>query len=219
MFESGHEQQLSQRLWTQLERPRRLWTTSAPLPHIVAPSSPESTEGAMRRKTVVDDCWGVRWTVRAHRERRTRLVSEFATTERASLLLPYLGPAFAPEPGTHAEPALECGPEAAEREHLLNALAEMREAAALGGLIGRLHALAIGVGALTEPTDRVWLVELAAKGRIRRGATWRVAGRAEAMAVADTVADAVRRGHLPQPAGALLIDVVDQRLTVHGALR
>ena len=173
----------------------------------------------MRRKTVVDDCWGVRWTVRARRERRTRLVSKSATTERASLLLPCLGPALAPQPGTHAEPALECGPEASEREHLLNALAEMREAAALGGLIGRLQAVTIGVGALTEPAGRVWLVELAAKGRIRRGATWRVAGLAEAVAVADTVADAVRRGQVPQPAGGLLIDVVDQRLTVHGALR
>ena len=172
----------------------------------------------MRRKTVVDDRWGVRWTVRARRERRTRLVSESATTERASLLLPCLGPALAPQPGTRAETALECGPEAAEQEHLLNALAEMREAAALGGLIGRLRALAIGVGALTEPTDRVWLVELAARAgsaggdmagrRARRGRGGR-----------DTVADAIRRGHLPQPAGALLIDVVDQRLTVHGTLR
>jgi hypothetical protein len=95
----------------------------------------------------------------------------------------------------------------------------MQEAVVLGGLVGRLRAVAIGVEALTDPVNRVRVVELAARGRIRRGATWRVAGRVEASTVADTVADAVRRGQVPQPEGALLIDVVDQRLTVYGALR
>jgi hypothetical protein len=173
----------------------------------------------MRRKTVVDDCWGGRWTVRARRERQTRLVSEIATTERASLLLPYLGPALAPQPGTCSEPAPESGRAAAEQAHLLNAFAEMDNAVVRDGLVGRLRAVAIGIEALTEPADRVWVVELAARGRIRRGATWGVAGRVDASAVADTVADAVRRGQVPQPEGALLIDVVDQRLTVYGALR
>jgi hypothetical protein len=150
---------------------------------------------------------------------QTRLVSETATTDRASLFLPYLGPALAPQPGTYSEPALECGRAAAEQAHLLNAFAGMQEAVVLGGLVGRLRAVAIGIAALTEPADRVWVVELAARGRIRRGATWGVAGRVDASAVADTVADAVRRGQVPQPEGALLIDVVDQRLTVYGALR
>ena len=173
----------------------------------------------MRRRIVVDDCWGGRWTVRARRERQTRLASESATTERASLLLPYLGPTLAPQPGTCPEPALGCGRAAAEQAHLLNAFAEMDDAVVLGGLVGRLRAVAMGVEALTEPADRVWVVELAARGRIRRGATSARPATPQAMAVADTVADAVQRRQVPQPEGALLIDVVGQRLTVYGALR
>jgi hypothetical protein len=72
---------------------------------------------------------------------------------------------------------------------------------------------------LNEPTDRSWVVELIARGRIRRGATWRVADRASGERVAVLIADALRAGLLPEPDGAQLIDVLDQRLTVYGAVR
>jgi hypothetical protein len=72
---------------------------------------------------------------------------------------------------------------------------------------------------LREWSDRFWVVELVARGRIRRGATWRVSGAADAARVAVVVADAVRTGQVPSPDGAMLTDVVDERLTVYGALR
>jgi hypothetical protein len=76
-----------------------------------------------------------------------------------------------------------------------------------------------GVGWLREPRDRFWVVELAARGRIRRGATWRVASREEAARGAAVVADAVRAGLAPELPDTLLVDVVDERLTVYGVAR
>ena len=72
---------------------------------------------------------------------------------------------------------------------------------------------------LREPTDTSWIVEVRARGRIRRGATWRAGSRADAERILGTVADAVQLGEVPQPAGTLLVDAVDERLTVHGAPR
>jgi hypothetical protein len=44
---------------------------------------------------------------------------------------------------------------------------------------------------LAEPRSRFWVVELFARGRVRRGATWRVAGWEEAAHAAAAVAQAL----------------------------
>jgi len=165
------------------------------------------------RRTVIEDCWGGRWTVRARLERHAPPESEAARRARERLLGTYLAPALAPQPGTGPAPVEGIG---RRDDRFLLGLAEM---AAVAGGVGDLIAAWRGVRVLRTPSDRFWVVELAARGRFRRGATWRVAGPTDAARVAQVVADAVRTGLVPSPDGAMLLDVVDERLTVYGALR
>ena len=170
------------------------------------------------RGTRVDDCWGVRWTVRARYERHADPESEVTRRVREPTLLAGLPAMLAP----HGHP-VDVRPVDADRsdDELRRHAAALlgAQAATVGGALGSLVAIWRGARALAEPTDRFWLVELTARGRIRRGASWQVTGRDEAARVAAVIADAVRAGRVPQPAGARLIAVVDERLTVYGAPR
>ena len=48
-----------------------------------------------------------------------------------------------------------------------------------------------------------------ARGRIRRWARWQITGAAAAAQAASTVTTGLGNGHVPQPWGAILVDVVD----------
>jgi hypothetical protein len=170
------------------------------------------------RRTVVDDCWGVRWTVRTRYDRSRPMDSDYNRRNREPGVQARLGPALAPEPSRVPMPD---GPEslddAAQRQQRGFVLGTAGSAA--GGSAGLLWAIWRGTRLLREPTDSGWVVELWARGRIRRGATWRVGDRAHADRAVSSVADAVRLGQVPRPEGALLLDVLDERLTVYGAPR
>ncbi|UOY02098.1 hypothetical protein [Blastococcus sp. PRF04-17] len=128
-----------------------------------------------------------------------------------------LGPALAPEPcAERGEPPGHIGVEAAELEYWTDTLGEV---GGYGGLLGLFPAIRKGIGALAGASHRTWVVRLHARGRIRRGAMWRAAGKVESGIAAAHVADAVRTGQVPHPDGAALIDVVDHRLTVYGVRR
>jgi hypothetical protein len=173
------------------------------------------------RRTVVEDCWGVRWTVRARYDRHLLLESDDDRRKREPELRSRLGPALAPRPGLLPLPDVPVwgSPDGADDG----------ARAVLGHVPGLLSGLAgpwslvwaiwRGLRVLAEPTDRSWIVELRAGGRIRRGATWRAGSPAEAERILATVADAVRRGQVPHVDDTLLVDVDDERLTVHGAPR
>jgi hypothetical protein len=169
------------------------------------------------RRTLIDDCWGVRWTVRAAYDRHLRPERDQARRNREPELRSWLGPALAPRPGRLPVEQLPARGSMSDPDHrLVHPVVALGEVGGPWALVG---AITHGIRFLREPTASSWTVELHARGRIRRGATWRVGSRAEAESVLEVVAEAVRLGHVPQPAGALLIDVVDERLTVHGALR
>ena len=175
-------------------------------------------------RAVIDDCGGARWTVRARYDRHAPLDSDYNRRRREPGLRTRLGSALGPQPGPLPgadEPG--CGSSADSDERRRAALADsVRVVGGLAGLGGPrflLTALGFGIGALREPMDGSWVVELRARGRIRRGATWRMGSRADAERTLGTVAEAVRVAQVPQPEGTLLVDVLDERLTVHGAPR
>lgn len=170
-------------------------------------------------KRVVNDLWGVRWAVRARRDRFVVHESEYTRQNREPTLRAHVVPALEPQPvSTPPLPWATLAERRFDTSHLIAVL--------LGGLafatsspFAAVRAIWRASRILNEPTDCFWVVELVAAGRIRRGATWRVADRTSADLVAAGVADAVRTGQVPEPEGAQLIDVVDERLTVYGAVR
>jgi hypothetical protein len=168
-------------------------------------------------RRVVDDCRGVRWTVWARKDRYVPPASEDTRRIREPTLQAHLGLALAVQPG--GAPALPWADTEWTRQDQQNALLFGTLAVGSTRPIDAIRAIVWLVRVLNEPTDCFWVVELMARGRIRRGATWRVADRAEADRVAAVVANAVRAGLVPEPDGAQLIDVKDERLTVYGALR
>jgi hypothetical protein len=67
------------------------------------------------------------------------------------------------------------------------------------------------VDQLRTPRSDTWEVELVARRRIRRWARWEITGAEAAEQVVATVLSGVRAGRVPEPWGAILVDVVDQR--------
>ena len=172
------------------------------------------------RTTVIDDCWGVRWTVRVRYDRHAPMDSDFNRRGREPELRSRLGPALGPEPGLlPSADGSAWGSSVGAADRRAAFVKSVGLLSGLGGPASLIAAIWYGIGVLREPTDDSWIVELDARGRIRRSATWRVGSRADAERVLGTVADAVRQGQVPQPDGALLVDVVDGRLTVYGAPR
>jgi hypothetical protein len=171
-------------------------------------------------RTVVDDRWGGRWTVRARHERHAEPDSEYTRRLREPSLRAELRPMLAPPTGSGSVLPVAGRAPAVDLSDIRFTVGSLSaQPAAPAAAIGTAVAIWQYVRILRQPSDRFWVVELTARGRIRRGATWKVAGREEAARVAAVVADAVRTGQVPEPSGALLIDVVDERLTVYGAPR
>lgn len=173
------------------------------------------------RGTRIDDCWGGRWRVRARYERHAEPEGDYTRRLREPALHGRLAPMLGSQPSAPSAggwPPDE-GDRLVDEDRRHATRLASAQAASLGSPLGAVMGIRQGVRVLTEPADRFWVVDLKARGRIRRGATWRVAGREEAAHAVAVVADAVRTGQVPELADARLIDVVDERLTVHGAPR
>jgi hypothetical protein len=196
-----------------------LWTTSALLVHDVPGFAPLPERSAMGR-IVFDDPWGTRWTARTRSDRHVPLDAEAARRRREPELLAQLGAVLAPTRQLVSTPLQGPHPgTGASRE-------ARHPAAVVGRLIGPDDALLLLISAVWSAARamradyrRPRVVELRSAGRIRRSATWRIATRENAVRAVASVADAVRRGHVPQLDDALLLEVVDERLPVVGALR
>jgi hypothetical protein len=172
-------------------------------------------------RIVVEDPWGTSWTVRTRSDRHIPLDAEGARRRREPELRARLGAVLAPTP--QVVPTVVHGPFPGTRGS-----PEDRHSAGLlalligpdGGLIALLVAIGRGLSAMRADYSRAApVVELRDRGRFRRGATWRVAGPDAGVRALATGAEAVRAGRVPQLDDALLLDVVDQRLTVYGAPR
>jgi hypothetical protein len=172
-------------------------------------------------RTVVEDPWGASWTVRTRSDRHIPLDAEGARRRREPELRARLGTVLAPTP--QVVPTVIHGPFPGTRGSR-----EDRHSAALvavlvgpdAGLLALVVAIWRGLWAMRADYSRTArVVELRDCGRFRRGATWRVSGPDGGARAVATVAEAVRTGRVPEIDDALLLDVVDERLTVHGAPR
>jgi hypothetical protein len=64
---------------------------------------------------------------------------------------------------------------------------------------------------LRTPWSDVWRLEALARGRIRRWARWEVDGPEATHRAIASVSAALEAGRIPEPEGAVLVEVVDQR--------
>lgn len=167
-------------------------------------------------KAVVEDAQGVRWVVRARRLREDGA----APIPLEEIWRPQLSAALAPvatgQRGRPAGSALGLStPDASD-----DAMAAVRgEIGApvipvMNGfeiLAGAWRLVVDGVRHLRTPFSDRWRVELVARGRVRRWAHWETDGAEAATRTVAAVATDVAGGRLPEPAGAVPVEVVDQR--------
>ena len=125
------------------------------------------------RRTAVDDLWGGRWIVRVRRDRYLVPETEHALRVKAPTLQTHLAAALDPR---HRASAVSLPDDMGwiRRDHI-EALNVSAVVVVGGRPIDLVRAIWRIACLLNEPTDRSWVVELIARGRIRRGATWRVA--------------------------------------------
>lgn len=166
------------------------------------------------RRTVIDDPWGARWTVRARYDRHARVDSDRAQRRREPVLRGSLAAMLSPQPTARPGGIGRVAEDRWRAPVLVGA-----RALTAGGPLASAWAVWQAWQLVPGSHHGFWVVELAARGRIRRGATWRVEGERNASRIAVDVSEGVRRGLVSAPDDALLIDVVDERLTVHGAPR
>jgi hypothetical protein len=171
----------------------------------------------MRRRIQVEDPWGGRWKVRVRRERFAQLETERSWRQAEPALRERLGQALAPRPGPLAAEETRAhvvvGPKQLFQWAIRLAAVVVAVVAAptMYRIIEAVVALVVLIAWLDARANPMWLVELVAESGLRRRATWKVTGRHEGDRVAPSVADAVRAGQPPQPEGAVLISVVDER--------
>jgi hypothetical protein len=171
------------------------------------------------RTALVEDVHGTRWSVRTRRLRGHGGPFPGPAMDREawdSQLEQALSPVPAPRAGQRTgSPHQLLPPDASDR-----ALAAVRgeigapvldHSGAFEILTAAGRLVADAVRHLRTPLSDRWRVELAARGRIRRWAHWEIAGAESAARTAVAVAADVRAGRVPAPAGALLVEVVDQR--------
>jgi hypothetical protein len=173
-------------------------------------------------KIDVRDALGVRWSVRARRLRRGEASRPMVGPEEeslrrqlATLLAPHPVPVHDPLRGV---PGGWRTPGDTSDVALRETRADFGDPPAIVSgwwALGQLPRL-IGdaVGHLRTPWSDTWRLEATARGRIRRWARWEVEGAEATVQAAAMVAAALRAGRVPQPCGAVLVDVVDQRPAV-----
>ena len=167
--------------------------------------------------TVVTDASGVRWAVRSRPLRGTGTPAPRPGPEEESLrrrlagaLARFPAPDLAPPPGDWQLPA-----DTADVE-MSATWAEFHRTPWWPGsdpwaVVQFVRLLRETVAHLRTPRSETWEVELIARGRIRRWARWQITGAEAARQVVATVTSEVRAGRIPEPWGATLVDVVDQR--------
>ncbi|MFD2094238.1 hypothetical protein [Blastococcus deserti] len=166
------------------------------------------------------DASGVRWTVRLRRLRgagtppplpgpeveslRRRLAGVLARRPVPTADRRPGGPSPWPLPGDTADVEMRATLAEFHRD-------PMRTSTEVWALRQLVRMLREAVDHVRTPPSDTWQVELVARGRIRRWARWEVTGQEAATQTAATVAAGVRDGRVPEPWGATLVDVVDQR--------
>ena len=169
----------------------------------------------MRR--AVTDAWGVRWTVRMRQLRGAGTPppapgpEEEALRRRLAAALSRLpSPATSFPAGDWRLPA-----DTADIE-IQAAFAAYRDSPMRLGtapwVVG--HAVRLVAEAITHlrtPKSDTWEIEVVARGRIRRWARWQITGAEPATQVVGTIVAGIGAGRVPEPWGATLVDVVDQR--------
>lgn len=181
------------------------------------------TASSERDGVVVTDRWGGHWRVSCH---RAGVLPSPATPPDSGavgrLLLPWAAPAEAPPALPRASWVLGRsvrwqGPGApgASEDPLRDEAVALRDAlgvtgggpAALGLVLWARRTLQTVQRERTHP----WLVQLCSADGADRWATWAVAGPEAAQSAVTDVAAAVGAGRLPEPVGARLLDVRDDR--------
>jgi len=165
----------------------------------------------------VTDAWGARWTVRARQLRGTGTPPPLPGPEEESLrrrltaaLSRLPPPATAARPGDWRLPADTAD---VERELVLAEFRDtpMRQGTAPWAVGHAVRLVGEAIAHLRTPKSGTWEVELVARGRIRRWGRWQITGAEAAAQTVTTVVTAVAAGRVPEPWGAVLVDVVDQR--------
>lgn len=169
------------------------------------------------RKTAVRDAWGARWSVRARQLRGGGTEHPRPGPEEESLRR-RLATALSPQPaGAGAVGAADwwhpTDTADVEKAAVFAQYRDtpMREGTAPWAVGHFVRLVGDAIDHLRTPLSETWEVELIAGGRIRRWARWQIAGAEAAAQAMHTVASAVRAGTVPDPWGATLVDVVDQR--------
>jgi len=163
----------------------------------------------------VTDQWGARWTVRARRVRgagtappRRGPDADRMRRRLDAALARYPAPLAATVPTDVRLPAAPISdPVDAELTRLRHRPGTTIWVVAEAGPALLRDALA----RLRAPGAGTWAVELVARGRFRRWATWQVTGAEAAARVLASVTADLGAGRVPDPPGATLVEVVDHR--------
>ncbi|MCW2700352.1 MAG: hypothetical protein JWQ45_1887 [Blastococcus sp.] len=173
-------------------------------------------------KTLVRDADGLRWSVRARRLRLDERCRPWPGPEQESLHRRLAGvlaprPLVLPDP-LRGRPGGRLTPGDTADVAMQDVRAEFGgdghtglDLSALADLARLVHE---AVSHLRAPWSDTWQLEAAARGRIRRWARWEVEGREATERAIAAVSAALATGRVPEPLGAVLVDVVDQRPAV-----
>ena len=172
------------------------------------------------QKFGVQDAYGTRWSVRARQLRSTEIAAPGSDPEHASLRR-RLAATLSPHPAVVVDPFR--GAPGAWRTPGDSADVELREARAayrnpIYGSTGAIRAIVDLIAFVRGEVDHVrtpltdtWLLEVMARGRIRRWARWELQGAETVERTAVAVAAALASDRVPELPDARLVDVVDQR--------
>jgi hypothetical protein len=175
-------------------------------------------EGAVG-SIVVRDAMGVRWKVRARQLRRGESSRPWSGPEEDSLRRRLVG-VLAPHPLVVLDPLR--GVPGGWRTPGDSADVALRETRAEFGdhrdvgsswwAVAQLFRMVRdALDHLSTPWSDTWRLEAVACGRIRRWAIWEIDGAEATEPAVAAVAAALGAGVVPQPTGAVLVEVVDQR--------
>lgn len=182
--------------------------------------SPDLDEGSSTVESiVVRDGAGVRWKVRARRLRRGESSRPRPGPEEDSLHRRLAGvmaprPLVIPDPFRGLPGAWRMPGDRADIA-MHEVRAELQDARSAGSsvwaVVELLRLIRDGLDHRATPWSDSWRLEAVARGRIRRWAIWEVEGAQAAERAVATVAAALEASVVPEPPGAVLVEVVDQR--------
>jgi hypothetical protein len=168
---------------------------------------------------VVRDAVGVRWKVRARRLRRGESSRPRSGPEEDSLRRRLAGvvaphPLVVPDPLRGVPGGWRTPGDRADIA-MRQAMAEYGDPREFGSSLWAVAQLfrlfSDALDHLSTPWSDTWRLEAVARGRIRRWAVWEVEGMEATERALTSTAAALEAGLVPQPPGAVLVEVVDQR--------